>query len=85
MSQKSNAQRLIELFGGPAKMAKATGLDPAIISRLVSHGPRGCGGIVPVRYFDNIMDAARKLKFPAQAKLYMEGLCPLCKQPVKAK
>lgn len=85
MTTKSNAQRLIELFGGPAKMAKATGLDPAIISRLVSHGPRGCGGIVPVRYFDDIMDAARKLKFPAQAKLFLEGTCPTCGQSVRGK
>lgn len=84
MTTKTNAQRLIDLFGGKAKMAKATGLDPATITRFTGTGARGCHGEIPIRNFDTILDAAKKKGFPKQAALYLRGQCPTCGQKVAA-
>lgn len=84
MPTKSNAQRLIDLFGGVREMSRATGLDQATISRFTSTGRRGCHGVVPVRLYDDIYDAAVKKGFPKQAKLYMKAKCPTCGHEVAA-
>ena len=82
---KSNAQRLIDLFGGVTPMAEATGLDKATISRFTGTGKRGCHGEVPVHLYDEIMAAAREKGFPKQAAVYLRGRCDNCGQEVKAK
>lgn len=84
MATKSNAQRLIDLFGGVNQMARATGLDKATISRFTGTGKRGCHGVVPVHLYDDIYDAAVKKGFPKQAKLFMQASCPTCGQKVVA-
>lgn len=83
MVTKSNAQRLIDLFGGVNRLAKDVGLDPATVSRFTATGKRGCHGEIPVRFFPDIMDAARKRGFPKQAALYLQGECPTCGTRVK--
>lgn len=84
MATKSNAQRLIDLFGGVREMSRATGLDQATISRFTSDGRRGCHGNIPPRHFPDIMDAARKKGFPKQAKLYLTTVCKECGTKVTA-
>ncbi len=85
MVTKSNAQRLIDLFGGVTPMADATGLDKATISRFTGTGLRGCHGEVPPRHFEVIMKAARKAGFPKQAAVYCVTTCPECGTEVRGK
>lgn len=84
MVTKSNAQRLIDLFGGVNRLAKDVGLDPATVSRFTATGKRGCHGDVPTRFFHDIMDAARKRGFPKQARLYLTSVCKECGHKITA-
>lgn len=85
MVTKSNAQRLIDLFGGVTPMSDATGLDKATISRFTGEGRRGCHGHVPPRHFPVIMKAARKRGFPKQAAVYCVTVCDECGTEVRGK
>ncbi len=74
----SNAARLIALFGGVRATASATGLDIATVSRWTSDGARGTRGKVPARHNQDIMKAATKKGFPAQAYSCLDLKCPTC-------
>lgn len=79
----SNASRLIALFGGVRATATATGLDIATVSRWTSSGKRGSKGHVPVRFNAPIMEAAKRERVTAQARVWLCWDCPTCGQKMR--
>jgi len=78
MPSPSNASRLIALFGGCTDTAAAIGEDKATVSRWTSSGKRGTRGRIPARFNAEIMKAATKRGFPAQAYVCLDLKCPTC-------
>lgn len=74
----SNASRLIALFGGVRATATAIDEDIATVSRWTSHGKRGSRGHVPTRFNASIMQAAKRERVAAQARVWLCWDCPTC-------
>lgn len=80
--QINRAAILVGLFGGVSRLAEATDLDKATISRWMSDGARGNHGRVPPHFNAVIMAAGWRVGIhPNKIKECLDlMICPCCKQ-----
>jgi len=58
---KSAAQKVIDIFGGPSKVAKALGLGRSTVTRWTYPPERsGTDGHIPGKYHQQIVNAAKE-------------------------
>jgi hypothetical protein len=53
------AYTVIEKLGGKSAVAQALGLDKSTLSRWCQPSPQGTGGLIPQRYWPQLMQMAR--------------------------
>ena len=58
----SPAYEIIERLGGKNDVAEALGLDKSTLSRWCQPRPSGTGGMIPQRYWGELMQMARTKK-----------------------
>jgi hypothetical protein len=84
-TMSNRAERITAMFGGVMEMHRATGIDPATISRFAAGGKRGYHGMIPARFNNRILAGARKRKLDAKAILanLSPNACPCCDRPLE--
>lgn len=93
-AKETKAAKLIRLFGGVTKVARAIDRDKAIPSRWDSRGPKGYNGRVPPHHNAALLAAAKTAEPPAgmNRKTFVEEIrscldehvCPTCHQQLPA-
>ena len=58
------AYPLIEKLGGKAAVAKELNIDKSTLSRWCQPAPQGLGGMVPQRYWDQLIAMGKRQKTP---------------------
>lgn len=53
------AYTVIEKLGGKGEVCEALGLDKSTLSRWCQPAPKGTGGVIPQRYWPQLIEMAR--------------------------
>jgi hypothetical protein len=56
------AYTVIEKLGGKSAVAQALSLDKSTLSRWCQPSPQGTGGLIPQRYWPQLIEMARELR-----------------------
>lgn len=54
------AYEIIELLGGKTSVSELLDLDKSTLSRWCQKPPRGTGGLIPQRYWTDLLKAAKR-------------------------
>jgi hypothetical protein len=64
---------VVEKLGGKAAVADTLNLDKSTLSRWCQPAPQGTGGMIPQRYWPQLVEMARKQK----VRITLKELCAL--------